>query len=109
MALNKSKSYWALSLHAFIYSLCFVWYGWLFWLMTFLTHGLTDAITSRITSKLWFIDLYERPDHSYDYYGAYPFFARIVAGKRHWFFVMILFDQLIHFWTLGLTYQWLVG
>lgn len=96
MALNKSKQWDVLAIHAAVYSVCFFWFGSLFVLMTFVTHFITDAITSRITSRLWFV--HEVPNGFYDYDAG---------NKRHWFFVMIGFDQLIHFVTLAATYSWI--
>ena len=84
MAVNKSKRLDALLLHVTIYSLTFIWLGWKFVLITFITHLITDAITSRITRMLY-----------------YPIFY------RHWFFAVIGLDQLIHYWTLALTYKYL--
>jgi hypothetical protein len=85
MALNKSKSWKALIAHCAVYAACFVYFGLAFAVITFLLHALTDTVTSRITSKLW------------------------QAGERHWFFVVIGFDQLIHYFTLIGTYLWLLG
>lgn len=123
MALNKSKRWDALLLHVTIYACCFVPFGFRFALVTFAAHFVTDAITSRVTSRLWFIDLYPRPEeHVYRgataaayragaiddaYYGKYPFFARVLPAQYHWFFVVIGFDQLLHAWQLGLTAWWL--
>lgn len=97
MALNKSKDWIALYFHAFVYSLCFLHYGWAFMAITLWSHFVTDAITSRITSKLWFVT-----DHGEDPATG----CRLIyyhMRKRHWFFVMIGFDQLIHYVTLTLT------
>lgn len=80
MAINKSKSWKALCLHTLIYSLCFLpFYGLAFASATFLLHTLQDTITSRINSKLW------------------------VANQRHWFFVGIGADQLLHYTLLAYT------
>lgn len=108
MALNKSKSWKALCTHTLVYSLCFIWLGWSFVLATFFLHTLTDAVTSRATSKLWF---FERawtdcvgkcvPDHGTCW--------KYVEGRRHWFFVVIGLDQLIHGITLVLTWKVLNG
>lgn len=79
MALNKSKSFHALTVHAAVYSLLGLWFvshlgllifSFVIWL--FLTHWCIDAVTSRITSWLW------------------------GQNRRHWFFVVIGFDQLLH-------------
>lgn len=80
MALNKSKDWRALSVHAVAYSAAFFVFGFWFGVITLLTHFGTDALTSRATAKLWLLP------------------------SKHWFFVMIGFDQLIHCWTLVLTY-----
>ena len=81
MAVNKSKRWDALALHVSIYAACFVWLGLAFVGVTWATHFLTDALTSRATSALW------------------------QRNQRHWFFAMIGFDQLIHAATLGATWQ----
>lgn len=110
MALNKAKHWDPLVIHALAYASCFYLggWGWHFAILTFLTHAITDAITSRITSKLWFIDLLE-PVESKGKPLAYPTFefARVYPRKRHWFFVVIGLDQLIHFTTLALTLKYL--
>ncbi len=108
MALNKSKDNKALGVHCLIYSLCFVYLGLLFSLLTLLTHFTTDFLTSRLTSKLWFVDLRIR-SNNLEKILRWPFFAKIDLRKRHWFFVMIGFDQLIHYVTLALTYRFLFG
>jgi hypothetical protein len=102
-AKNKSKSWTALLKHTCTYSL--VWLLWvitvlsynyqmhdtaelsLLWfpLITFVAHTITDAITSRITSRLY------------------------AEGRVHDFFVMIGFDQVLHYAQLFLTYVMLTG
>lgn len=72
MALNKSKSFRWLGLHALVYALCFLWWGVPFVTIVGATHLTVDGITSRGTARLW------------------------QKGKRHWFFVLIGFDQAIH-------------
>ena len=72
MALNKGKSLKWLGLHALAYALCFVWCGTLFTIIAGTTHLVVDGIISRGTARLW------------------------QKGKRHWFFVLIGFDQAIH-------------
>ena len=94
MATNKSKNVWALTVHVLVYTgmfafaLLFIhdsvglnyYVSWKqFWLFVGMLAGLhfiTDALTSRITSDLW------------------------AKGERHWFFVMIGLDQLLHVWQL---------
>lgn len=92
-AKNKSKRWDALTLHVSTYTLTmmvgvclvlrsFEWSGlWIF--VTFATHFLTDAITSRISSRMW------------------------AQSRPHAFFVVVGFDQWIHMATLLLTAQWL--
>lgn len=104
MGLNKSKNTaegaLALTTHCGVYALCFLWVGVEFAAITFFLHLLTDAITSRITSKLWFVraalaytkafvghstcDLEPHAELAFD------------SPKRHWFFVVIGFDQFLH-------------
>jgi hypothetical protein len=81
MALNKSKDNLALTVHAAVYSACFLWVSpvTLFAAVVLGQHWLTDYVTSRITSRLW------------------------QANQRHWFFVVIGADQLIHYVTLAWT------
>ena len=91
MACNKSSSFKYLLLHSFIYSLGFLWlcvlspgphaidrvvYTVGVCVTVFITHALVDGITSRITKRLW------------------------LAEERHWFFVVIGFDQAIHITSL---------
>lgn len=105
MALNKSKSNEWLTKHALVYATPFALWGFTFAVVTFLTHWATDYITSRCTSKLFFF----RND-ALD--GCDPPLQtewRLVPWKRHWFFVVIGLDQLIHFTTLALTYRLLIG
>ncbi len=85
MAQNKSKDWGALALHVVIYSACFLWcpHPAVFFAVTFGTHFCTDAITSRINSRLW------------------------QAKRVHWFFVGVGGDQLIHAATLALTWSYL--
>ena len=76
MAKNKSKRFDALFLHVYFYSICFFRMGPTFVVITGLLHFVTDFFTSRATAYLW------------------------DQKKVHWFFVMIGFDQLIHFFCL---------
>ncbi len=85
MATMKSKSSKWLSIHVIVYSIPFLYFGWLFALINGVSHFVTDFITARATSYLW------------------------QKEKRHWFFVVIGFDQAIHMTTLILTYHYLIG
>lgn len=82
IAKNKGNDNRILTLHVLIYSAPFFWFGATFVAITAVTHFITDYFTSRWTTKLY------------------------NAGKRHWFFVVIGFDQAIHMTTLILTYEW---
>jgi Protein of unknown function (DUF3307) len=81
MALNKSKSWRALTLHVSVYAVCFTPWGLTFIVVTWITHFLTDAVTSRINARLWTRD------------------------RKRWFFVALGADQLMHAITLAWTYQ----
>jgi hypothetical protein len=119
MATNKSKKWDALAIHVSVYTAAFVpfviWQGdqWMwasFLVVTWVAHFLTDAATSRATSKLWFFRRadgiwaqapYTAPQHSRKLIN--PWVQDV--GNRHWFFVMIGFDQLIHAATLAVTFS----
>jgi hypothetical protein len=70
-------------------------------------HYITDAVTSRWTGKLFFF-VPSGNDHL-----SGPWFVRTEhvygASYRHWFFVVIGFDQLLHYIQLALTWRWLHG
>lgn len=124
MAIHKSKRWDALALHVGTYSIavnCFVTSYWavtditpdagafLVWFtVNAVVHFVQDAITSRITARLWFF----RPMFSGDMavtvsYGDQwrdAFVQR--GGSRHWFFVAIGADQLLHYVTLFVTAGW---
>jgi len=72
MATKKSSHSGWLTLHCAIYALCFIWLGWQFAAVTFALHFAVDFVTSRATAALF------------------------KAERRHWFFVVIGFDQALH-------------
>lgn len=82
MALNKSKRWDWLLLHVSVYTLMFVPFGLKFMAVTFAAHLVTDAVSSRITSRL------------------------VHLPSKHWFFVVIGADQALHMTQLLLTYDW---
>jgi hypothetical protein len=96
MALNKSKAWTPLLLHVSVYSICFGFFGMSFLLVTFFSHLLVDAITSRVNARLWFIQMEQRELLDGWFYGR-------LLPSRHWFFVAIGFDQLLHLVQLLLT------
>lgn len=98
-SINKSKSIVALLAH--INSYCMIWlvvgviYFYqcnlpdnfkiaLFCLITYVSHAITDYVTSRINSKLW------------------------AQNRVHDFFVSIGFDQFLHYVQLFATYWFLM-
>jgi len=94
-AKGKSKNWGDLLSHTLNYSLVFwglimimtkgdVFVSSYFWIITLLTHTITDYFTSRLNSKLW------------------------SEGKVHNFFVSIGFDQYLHYMQLFVTYWLLV-
>ena len=112
MAGNKSKNNLALASHCFVYSvivgatIATVFPGMLSfspaWIaIVFIPHFITDAITSRITSRLWFIEL-EKMVVVFENEPKRTHYASI-KPTRHWFFVMIGLDQVIHYVTLAYT------
>lgn len=114
MALNKSKDRMALLAHTLTYGICFLPWGLTFAFWTFILHYWTDRVTSKCTTKLWFIDLFEPhdcPQNREPRHGTYQWFdgALVRPARRHWFFVMIGLDQLIHFITLAITYRLIFG
>lgn len=81
MALNKSKSTYWLSLHALTYGIPLFLLGWRFAIVNLAAHWVVDFFTSKANAYLW------------------------ATSRRHWFFVMVGFDQAIHmtvlFWTFN--------
>lgn len=81
VAQNKSKSNIVLLKHVVIYSLPFILFGSVvFVIINLCLHFVVDYFTSRATSKLW------------------------AKGDVHNFFVVIGFDQFLHLCCLVLTY-----
>ena len=80
MALNKSRSWAALTAHVCVYSLCFTPWGWRFALLTWVTHFATDAVTSRL--NVW-----------------------LRARRERYFYIGIGADQLTHAVTLAWTHR----
>lgn len=83
MAKGKSKSFKWLTIHVLVYSAPLLIFGWKFAAINGLAHWCTDAVTSKMTSKLW------------------------AKGDVHNFFVVIGADQAIHMMTLFYTFWWL--
>ena len=120
MATNKSKRWDALALHVSVYSGAFLlWALWhygnepaavQFAALTWVTHFATDAVTSLVTSRLWFFKradgIWAQADYAFPKHGqtlVNPWIPE--GGNRHWFFVAIGFDQLIHAATLAATWR----
>lgn len=110
MALNKSKSNLALSAHCWTYSFCLMVAGTVlgmgsggkvlaFFAMIFATHWWTDYFSSRATSKLWFVVPAGGEGSGWFTYRG--------GSYRHWFFVVIGLDQLVHYLTLALIWRFL--
>lgn len=115
MALNKGKRWDALALHVGVYTgvlLAFIaWANFLrhgygpvepaLWFVgvNAVAHFVQDAITSRINGRLWFLPQVGQ--------GMRPEWIQVeVKNTRHWFFVGIGADQLLHYLTLFVTAGW---
>lgn len=72
MAIRKSKDNAALFSHCFVTSVVLLVFGWKMAVFNGVTHFMIDYVTSRVNAKLW------------------------TAKERHWFFVDIGFDQMLH-------------
>ena len=71
-------------------------------------HFATDAVTSRLTSRWWFLKIELEPGNSLEGDGI-SVRARIAdTGTRGKFFDTIGYDQLVHGLTLVLTAYWLL-
>lgn len=122
MALNKSKRWDALTAHVLVYAGVLAMFlvpcvsfnvalgGGLslFIAVNFVAHWVQDAITSRINARLWFLKmtpcgkgaiLWGKPDNRTAYFVD-------DTGARHWFFVGIGADQMLHYITLFVTADW---
>ena len=125
MALNKSKSWRALGIHTTVVAvvLCGAvggWAAWHAWVDTFpvalfvgvnwAAHFVTDAVTSRVNAKLWFVKPVLAGQGWRDIGGGVTrtqnTFYLDPAGNRHWFFVSIGADQMVHRITLLVTAYW---
>lgn len=94
-ATNKSKDLWALAKHVGSYSIVWFLYSWTLFLnpwhciafavTTFFFHFLTDLITSRYTKECF------------------------EEGDYHNGFVVIGFDQILHYIQLLVTYEFLTS
>jgi Na+/glutamate symporter len=114
-ASNKSKNWDALTRHVAVYTIVMAGLvGWTidyghprlfsalaFGLITFVVHFITDSITSRITSRL-FLDEFEK-----DNVTTLNRLCMRPGFSLHWFFVVIGFDQVLHYVQLFLTIRWL--
>ena len=130
MAINKSHRWDALQLHVSVYTLTLALivaaalplsayshttlklFGW-FVLVNAVAHFVTDAVTSRITSRLWFVKglrvknaMWSQPIVQAAGHAAYT--VDYDMSKRHWFFVALGADQLIHYVTLFVTAEYLL-
>ena len=92
MAVNKSSSFKWLVLHTLVYSSVFflmllcshkskIYDVFIFSLITFFFHTITDFITSKVNKYFW------------------------EQGDTHNFFVSVGFDQLLHYIQIFVTYQ----
>jgi hypothetical protein len=112
-ASNKSKNWDALLRHVIVYTFVMMlsvsWIfdphaftiGTVFGVVTFFLHFLTDAVTSRISSRL-FLGEFEK-----DNVTTLHRLCMRPGFSLHWFFVVIGFDQVLHYAQLFLTIMWL--
>jgi hypothetical protein len=122
MALNKSKSNIALFKHvAVCHVAIFVWATWWYWngthriifstdqsasfyFWSFTAHFCIDWVTSRINGKLWF---FKPVPEEWSGPVVSPGWFQYVDGRRHWFFCMIGFDQVLHYASYSFLLWWL--
>jgi hypothetical protein len=85
MAKNKWNSLYWLGIHCCVYGIPFLYFGVRFALITIGFHFIVDFLTSKATHHLW------------------------EKKELHWFFVVIGWDQALHFSCLFLTWNYLFG
>lgn len=126
MATRKSSSWLVLTAHVLTYAFVMglfalawaeaPWRALWFAAATFATHFATDAVTSRMTTKLYGTG--PAPSAAYlQHAGFSPADVEVLPGRfkqfetfeRHRFFGVIGMDQLVHQWTLALTWAWVFG
>lgn len=123
MAQGKSKSLWVLAQHVGAYSVAIFFVslvvappvGLLRWALTYtavtaMVHYGIDAVTSRWTSKLWFVKTTEAGMAWREVdFGSQCQKVHWVdwLPSRHNFFVVIGFDQYLHALQLGLLLRWM--
>jgi len=83
MGLNKWNSLKWLGFHCTVYGIPFLYFGVKFALITVGLHFIVDFFSSKITHQLW------------------------EKKEVHWFFVVIGWDQALHFVCLLATYRYL--
>jgi len=121
-AMNKSKRWDALAVHVSVYSLVVTALVGLSGSLVNLalwgaanavTHFAQDAITSRINALLWFIRETPTGETGQVWFGGagggsrwVPFSYVEHRNTRHWFFVGIGADQMLHYVTLFITASW---
>lgn len=121
-AKGKSKNWKDLLSHTFTYSITFFgllsflnplfnigltfYFGFYFFLITFICHTITDYFTSRLNSKL-FPKFFELKMSNNAYVDNEIIAFPKSKFKLHNFFVSIGFDQVLHYIQLFLTFYFL--